>query len=310
MSPLSKACSFIALSASTAAAIHQGPLKIDVDGETLELHVVSSAEKGQLFRTDDRTLMMNWGGETRGFLAGRETDDYSSSMWFNFTLLDKELSYDVDLSKVGCSCNAALFFVSMPGYNPDGSVARGVDQNPFYCDANDIGGVWCWEHDTIEANKFNVQTAPHTCDSAPGQFIDVCDKRGCSSNAYSENEHGLCPDEKCTIDTRKPFRILQSYKGNADGQLVTIANTFVQEGREFSWDACPKSEYLAQMTAAIGGKMTMTFQLWGTTEEKMKFLDENLCTGECIPEETEASFSNIAIKSLHQRLEKGEELIV
>lgn len=305
MSPLSKAC-LLALSAAAVSANHQGALKVDVDGETLELHVVSSAEKGELFRTRDRTLMMSWGGETRGFLATRETDDYMPSMWFNFTLLNKELSYDVDLSKVGCGCNAALFFASMPGYSPDGTVSRGVDQNPFYCDANKIGGVWCWEHDTIEANKYNVQTAPHTCDNAPGQYIGVCDKRGCASNAYSENERGLCPHETCTIDTRKPFRIFQSFKGNADGKLVTIANTFTQEGRKFSWEACPKSEYLSQMTAAIGGKMTMVFQLWGTDWEKMRFLDEGLCTGDCIPEETEASFSNIAINSM----QKEDDLLV
>jgi hypothetical protein len=30
-------------------------------------------------------------------------------------LLDKTLSYTVDISQVGCACNAALYLVKMPG---------------------------------------------------------------------------------------------------------------------------------------------------------------------------------------------------
>ena len=62
----------------------------------------------------------------------------------------------LDLSDVGCSCNAALYWVSMPGYGSDGKPAAG-DMGNYYCDANKVGGVWCWEMDTIEANKHVAQ---------------------------------------------------------------------------------------------------------------------------------------------------------
>ena len=59
--------------------------------------------------------------------------------------------YDVDLSQSGCSCNAAFYLVSMPGHdyngNPDPS-----EHNDYYCDANQVGGVWCPEFDIMEAN--------------------------------------------------------------------------------------------------------------------------------------------------------------
>lgn len=293
------------------SAIHQGPLKIETDGKTLELHVVASSEKGKLFRTEDRTLILNWGNQTRGFLAARESDETLPDMFFNFTLLDKELSYDVDLGKVGCSCNAALFFVSMPGYSPDGTVARATDENPYYCDGSKVGGVWCWEHDSIESNQYNIATTPHTCEEAPGRYIPKCDRNGYYwGSAFRKDPKGICPDESCAIDTRKPFRVHQSYEGSGNKELVRIINMFTQEGRAFTWESCPDTEYLRQMTPAIGGKMAMVFQLWGDTEESQSWLDGMTgCTGVCVAEEAQASFSNIAIRSLPGR-SGGSELVV
>jgi len=296
-----------------ASAIHQGPLKIELEGDTLQLHVVASSAKGELFRTDgDRTLTVNWGGETRGFLATRETDEYSPDMFFNFSLINKVLSYDVDMSKVGCSCNAALFFVTMPGFSPDGSVARGVDRNPYYCDANDIGGVWCWETDSIEANMYNTATTPHTCASGPGKYIDTCDRGACGGSSYLHDPTGMCPDKSCTIDTRKPFRIHQSYEANDEGVLVRIFNTMKQDGRTFGYETCTDLDYLAKMMPAFKYELAMVFQLWGDTWENMDWLDKMTgCTGACIAEETELILSNIAINSLPGSYARGaEELVV
>lgn len=277
----------------------------------MQLHVVASSEKGKLFRTKDRTLIMNWGGETRGFLATREMDGHMPNMFFNFSLINRELSYDIDMSKVGCSCNAALFFVTMPGFSPNGSIARGVDQNPYYCDANKIGGVWCWETDSIEANMYNTATTPHTCDSAPGRYIANCDRGACGGSSYHADPKGMCPDESCTIDTRKPFRIHQSYEANQAGVLVRIFNTMTQEGRSFGYETCTDLEYLAKMTQAFKYKMVMVFQLWGDTWENMQWLDKMTgCTGPCIAEDTELSFSNIAIKSLPQHLVGDKERLI
>lgn len=300
----------LALQFSLTSGIHQGPLTIEVDGKELPLHVVASSEKGKLFLTSDRTLFMNWGNQTRGFLSTRAKDETTPDMFFNFTLLNKELSYDVDLSHVGCSCNAALFFVSMPGYNPDGSVARALDENPYYCDGSKVGGVWCWEFDSIEANQYNIATTPHTCEEKPGQYIAKCDRNGYYwGSAFRTDPKGICPDESCAIDTRKSFRVHQRYEGNQRGQLAQIVNTFVQEGRKFVWESCPDSAYLERMTPAFSGKMAMVFQLWGDTWESQSWLDEMTgCTSTCIAEEAQASFSNIVIQSLPRP--GGADLVV
>ena len=49
-------------------------------------------------------------------------------------LSGKVLSYDVDLSGIGCGCNAALYLVSMP-QNTNATTCH-----DFYCDANDVCG--------------------------------------------------------------------------------------------------------------------------------------------------------------------------
>jgi len=287
----------LALSVSTASAIHQGALKIEIDKETVDLHVVARAEKGMYFSTNDRSLTMKWGGEIRGFLAKHAMDEMLMENYYNFTLLDKELSYDIDLGNVGCSCNAALFHVTMPGYNPDGTIARG-NENPYYCDANQVGGVWCWEHDTIEGNKYTMATTPHTCNQAPGQYIDGCDRGGCGVNAWTIDEEGMCPSDKCSIDTRKPFRHHQRFEANWKGKLVRIVNRLSQDGNLFSWEACPDAEYLEKMTVALQGHTAMVFQLWGTTEETMSWLDGMTgCKGACIANETQVTFSDIRIRS-------------
>merc|ERR1712107_39482 len=175
------------------------------------------------------------------------------------------MSFDLDLSAVPCSCNAALFFVSMPGHNPDGTIAHGDSPNPYYCDANKVGGVWCWEHDTIESNKHTMTTTPHKCSSAAGGYISGCDKGGCATNAYWVDSTGMCPDSRCKIDTRRPFRIHQSYEVDADSHMLgKIHNRMVQGNSTFEWSVCKDKAYLAQMTESLRANMKMVFHLWGT----------------------------------------------
>lgn len=66
-------------------------------------------------------------------------------------LLGGSIAYDVDISKSGCSCNAALYLISMPGKDMDGKPGQGGDGD-YYCDANNVGGQWCPEFDIMEAN--------------------------------------------------------------------------------------------------------------------------------------------------------------
>lgn len=297
------------LNMNAATAVHQGALQIEEDGVPIDLHVVSLAEDGEMIHTHGREMKLRWGGETRAFLAEKRRDDMPVNNYFNFTLLNKELSYDIDLSAVGCSCNAALFFVSMPGHHPNGSIAHG-DMNPYYCDANEIGGVWCWEHDTIEGNKHTMATTPHTCDAPPGKYTSSCHKEGCRVNAFDVDPKGMCPDASCKIDTRKQFRLFQRYLVDPEtNKLVRISNRLEQGSANFEWDSCSDPVYLEQMTAALSNNMTMVFQLWGDKYKKMEWLDDMVgCKEECVPANTTVTFSNIALRSLGT--DSDEALIV
>jgi len=285
-------------------AVNQGALMVNVDGVDTELHVISAADRSQeLFTTEGSELKLKWDGELRGFLGSSAMDEMPLSNYQNFSLFNKEVSYDIDLGKVGCSCNAALFFVSMPGFNQDGSMAQGNDPNlPWYCDATGIGGVLCWEHDTIEGNQYAMGVTPHKCDKNPGQYITQCHQRGCQSNTFLEDPKAYCPDSSCTIDTRRPFRIVQRYI--ADETMTTLARitTRLHQGSSsFEWETCAQPDYLQELTEPFKGNWTMTFQLWGTTKETMDWLDGPTgCQGECVPGETETTFSNLAIRSLGQ----------
>ena len=78
-------------------------------------------------------------------------------------LLGGSVEWDIDLSNVGCGCNAAIYMVLMPGKNTNGVPNPGEWGN-YYCDANDVGGQWCPEMDMMEANNLAWHTTPHRCD--------------------------------------------------------------------------------------------------------------------------------------------------
>eukprot|EP00729_Bicosta_minor_P026683 gene26683-11267_t len=116
---------------------------------------------------DGAKLQLNGGGAMQ--LASTATAGPGEPYgYFNWNLLGNDLSYTVDLSDVGCSCNAALYFVSMPGYNKSSTSINPDPKSNYYCGANagkpstntsaEGGrGNYCPELDVLEANKFAVQ---------------------------------------------------------------------------------------------------------------------------------------------------------
>ena len=68
----------------------------------------------------------------------------------------------LDIREVGCHCNAAAYFVKMPGYNFEQNPEPGEDGD-YYCGANRGNGVWCPEYDTWEGNMYTMASALHIC---------------------------------------------------------------------------------------------------------------------------------------------------
>ena len=110
-------------------------LRLRIDGVSHTYTVAAlNSTPADVFTVSDDTLSLGHGPAkpsvgTRLWVAhDASLQPYS---YAKFRLLGKSLSYRVDLSHVPCSCNAALYWVSLPGYTVDDEPAPGAFGN--YC---------------------------------------------------------------------------------------------------------------------------------------------------------------------------------
>ena len=97
-------------------------------------------------------------------------------------LANKHFAYTLDLSNVPCHCNAAAYFVDMPGNN--------AGDGDYYCDANHGNNIWCPEYDVMEGNKHTIACTLHTCNGGGGNW-DYCDGGGCQVTPRSSCNRAL-----------------------------------------------------------------------------------------------------------------------
>ncbi|EMC99908.1 carbohydrate-binding module family 1 protein [Baudoinia panamericana UAMH 10762] len=154
--------------------------------------------------------------------------DTSDSQYQVFHLKNREFTFDVDVSGIGCGINGALYFVEM---YPDGGLSEysgnkaGAKYGTGYCDSQcpqDIkfingkaningwtpasnnantgsggSGSCCNEMDIWEANSVSAALTPHVC-SVNGQTI-------CSTNttcgAGSDRYTGYCDKDGCDFNS-------------------------------------------------------------------------------------------------------------
>ncbi|KAF2194260.1 glycoside hydrolase family 7 protein [Zopfia rhizophila CBS 207.26] len=165
-------------------------------------------------------------------------------------LTGNEFAFDVDVSKLPCGMNGALYLSEMEenggqSYLNPGGAAYGTG----YCDAqcfvtpwvNGVGnikaqGICCNELDIWEANKRATQLAPHTCNK-PGLYrctgdectiTGVCDKNGCGQNPYTTDKSYYGPGLK--VDTSKSFTVVTQFPAK-DGVLQEIRRSYIQNGK-------------------------------------------------------------------------------
>jgi hypothetical protein len=166
-------------------------LTITEDGQSATVWV-KSAGSNRGIDVSGGNLTMEHG--PRAYLI-RECNEKVTPSTFTDMLWNasRTLSYTVDLSKVGCACNAALYMVAMP-YHDESTCGD------YYCDAN-FPHCHCPEMDIQEANTHAWAATPHTCKGNKGDYTS-CDKGGCGKQ-FSGDEYG--PGK--TIDTNKPFQV-------------------------------------------------------------------------------------------------------
>ncbi|KAH8724963.1 glycoside hydrolase [Phaeosphaeriaceae sp. PMI808] len=151
----------------------------------------------------------------------------SDTKYQMFNLIGKEFTFDVDVSKLPCGLNGALYFVEMAA---DGGINKGNNKagakyGTGYCDAqcphdikwingkanvegwvpsdNDPNagsgkiGACCPEMDIWEANSISTAYTPHPC---KGQGLQECTSEsscGDGSNRYN----GMCDKDGCDFNS-------------------------------------------------------------------------------------------------------------
>lgn len=166
-------------------------------------------------------------------------------------LTGNELSFDVDMSKLPCGMNSALYLSEMEA---DGGRSEyntgGAPQGSGYCDAQcfvkpflngeanaNSEGACCNEMDIWEANSYANQIAPHTC-AKPGIFActgndcgsaGLCDKAGCGDNPYKDRNDKEYYGPGLKVDTNRPFTVVTQFPAK-DGVLQAIVRKYVQDG--------------------------------------------------------------------------------
>lgn len=156
------------------------------------MFALDSNPKGTWSTVDGNELTVKHDGRTYLAVSERSSGSLDPHGWYIPNLVGGSIEFDVDLSQAGCSCNAAFYLVSMPGYdaNQNEDPSSGGD---FYCDANKVGGVWCYEMDIMEANTYAWHTTPHHCDSPQGKHFENCDRGGDGKSIYSQDPTAYGP---------------------------------------------------------------------------------------------------------------------
>jgi len=195
-------------------------------------------------------------------------------------LLGKTVSYKLDLSKVGCGCNVALYLIEYPAKDWSGNPSKGsCDYSPYYCDANQVCGQWCPEIDIMEANNHAFQSTPHKCDAPTKEgHYSNCDRGGCGKNTKDiQGSYG--PGPQYTIDTRSPFEVHTSFHGSP-GWFEGMTTVLEQGSKKvvMKLDSCPG--YYGQLSESMKQGMSLRLTYWGQEASTMAWMDSPPCGGQ------------------------------
>jgi len=203
--------------------------------------------------------------------------NFDPTVFRRFYVLNRTLSFTADVSSISCGCNAAFYFVLMPAYNqnqqPDPTKC-----GDYYCDANQVCGIFCPEVDLMEANRAALQITPHKCNNPIGKYYPYCDGDGCGRNTKNMgNNYGY--GSNFLVNTQHPFNISYNFQ-TSGGVLSRIVSTISQNGRQFAivHDESCGSGYLASLTDAFSQGLVLTTSYWsGATGSTMSWLDVPPC---------------------------------
>ena len=127
-------------------------------------------------------------------------------------LLNKAVSFTVDLSGVNCGCNAAIYLVQMPFPEYSSSDSSEYCDIQGYEQGSEIKP--CLEIDLLEGNAKAVQSTLHTT-SGHGNARARCNQDGCYANLGKEHGDGRYYGPGASvmggIDSNHPFRVTAAF---------------------------------------------------------------------------------------------------
>ena len=225
-------------------ADYQGTYGVTSSGSALKLNFVTHGNVG-----------------SRLYLLDSETQ------YKLFKLKNKEFTFDVDVSKLPCGLNGALYLVEMDAGGGMGKYPgnkAGAKYGTGYCDAqcprdikfingeanckdwnSGIGhyGTCCNEMDIWESNSISTAYTPHVC-TVKGQTRcegsdcggnGFCDRGGCDFNPYRLGDKTFFgPSPNFTIDSTQPITVVTQFitaDGTDSGDLSEIRRLWVQNGK-------------------------------------------------------------------------------
>jgi len=243
-----------------------GDISVSMDGEDVLLSVLGGGNVTPI--GNKVTLAFN----SRILLGKPGAKDFSPESYQQIKLEDLTIKWTVDMKAATCSCNSAIYMVAMPGKNADGSYAPS-DDGTYYCDANDITGIWCPEMDLAEANQYSVQITPHKCTGKNGGAWSHCDTGGCATNIVDiglSRDYG--PGRK--LDTNREY----TQEVVFNGDLIT-ANFYQDGGQKLSFPVCNDHTQTHQMIEQSPDGQVIAISFWGADD--MSWLNHGSCSGSC-----------------------------
>ncbi|CZT53202.1 related to Endoglucanase 1 [Rhynchosporium secalis] len=208
--------------------------------------------------TKGSTLYMDMLSDDLSSLSPRayllDSDEHQYEM---LKLTGNEFTFTVDVSKLPCGMNGALYLSEMNKFGGRDFLNKGgAELGNGYCDAqcftfpfvDGVGniegkGACCNEMDIWEANRRSTSIAPHPCNitsmykcsGAECGFEGVCDQWGCTYNPYALDQPNYYGEQaQAEVDTKRPFTVVTSFPANKRGKLTSIQRKYIQDGKIIS----------------------------------------------------------------------------
>jgi hypothetical protein len=202
----------------------------------------------------------------RTYISNRCSPGYfDNEEYATIRLLGKRMRYTVDLSSLGCGCNAAFYLTNMrQNYNK-------TSCGDFYCDAMSVCGVACMEVDIQEANKRAWASTMHMPDDAPGVSMgygggtNYTGRRDWDSSQYG-------PGGACIDTTAAPVDVTVDFPVARNGSFMGMVITLGQAGhncklssriRRYHLDG---RDALSAVADALQAGMTPVISYWSSKE--------------------------------------------